>query len=234
MLKKSLLLFSAACASASADSVSVYFGNGCFFHQQHTMVTRFEKLLLKRSGSDVTSVSAYAGGDSSSSDLCYHNEGEVEDYGKLGHAEVVELFIPDDKSLKDAAKVFFEDFTQLAPGQWTRQDVFDLGPEYRALVGIPGGVSGPYYSAIVEANSEVHNLNLKEGQGGDDDTIDTGVVWVMDSLKFPAYQAEVCLQFSDDNPAFSEPYSEKYHSLRDALFEEGTLRNTTCPTNYIC
>ncbi|GMH68142.1 hypothetical protein TL16_g04859 [Triparma laevis f. inornata] len=222
MVTKSLLLSLAIAASASASEsfVNVYFGNGCFFHQQHSIVTKFEKLLLQRSASDITAVSAYAGGDSSPNDLCYHNKDGVGDYGKLGHAEVVEFSVPNDR-LKDAAKVFFEDFTQLTPGQWTRQDVFDLGPEYRALVGIPGGISGHYFEAIEEANVAVHNLDLREGLGGDDDTIDTGVVWIMDSEDFPVYQAEVCLQFSDDNPAFSEPYSEKYHSLNGILVEEG-------------
>lgn len=262
-----ILSTNAATRAARADTLSddepvhVYFGNGCFFHTQHSFVNQLEKvrqigsgatscrrrrmlfvfntplqLILKRLGSDITALAAYAGGldDPSTEDLCYHNADSYADYGELGHAEVVSMTLDDSDSVKEAAKVFFLDFKELEPGQWTRQDVFDRGTEYRAVIGLPGGVTGPYYSAVSAANDEVHKLKLMEGSGGDEDTIDTGVVWVYDTARFPSRQAEVCLQFHDDAPTYSEPYSERYHELKDTLLEAGTITNTTCPVNYIC
>mmetsp|Transcript_8500 Transcript_8500/g.17046 ORF Transcript_8500/g.17046 Transcript_8500/m.17046 type:complete len:249 (-) Transcript_8500:3-749(-) len=237
-----ILSTNVAARAARADTLSddepvhVYFGNGCFFHTQHSFVNQLEKLILKRSGSDITALAAYAGGldDPSTEDLCYHNADSYADYGELGHAEVVSMTLDDSDSVKEAAKVFFLDFKELEPGQWTRQDVFDRGTEYRAVIGLPGGVTGPYYSAVSAANDEVHKLKLMEGSGGDEDTIDTGVVWVYDTARFPSRQAEVCLQFHDDAPTYSEPYSERYHELKDTLLEAGTITNTTCPVNYIC
>ena len=201
------------------------------------MVNQYEKLVLHRSGPDVTSVAGYAGGsppDPSTPNLCYHNSVNQADYGELGHAEVVSLTLPGSDAVKAASKVFFLDFRELEPGQWTRRDVFDRGSEYRALIGIPGGVDGPFYKQVEEANEEVHGLKLMPGVGGDDDTIDTGVVWVYDSEEFAVGQAEVCLQFRDDNPAYSEPYSEAYHELAGELEGVGKIMNTTCPVNFIC
>ena len=102
------------------------------------------------------------------------------------------------------------------------------------MVGIPGGIKGAYFSAVDEANSETHELKLMEGLGGDEDTIDSGVVWIYDTDRFPSRQAEACLQFHDDAPTYSEPYSESYHELNRKLLEAGTIHNTTCPMNFIC
>jgi peptide methionine sulfoxide reductase MsrA len=236
MMRAVLLL--SAFSTAAATTVDTYWGNGCFFHQQHSLVNQLEKVKLRRAGSDITSVAGYAGGKAPAvpDELCYHNKDHVSDYGEQGHAEVVRLALDDlEDSLRSAATVFFEDFTELTPGQWTRQDVFDIGPEYRAIIGIPGGLQNEAAMVILEeVNAGVHKLTLKEGMGGDADTIDSGVVWIMDSDEFPAYQAEFCLQFHDDAPAYSQPYTQSYHGLAGELMDAGTLTNSTCPANFIC
>lgn len=221
---------------SSDSSTTVYFGNGCFFHQQHTLVTLFEKIKLNRAGSSVTSISGYAGGKPppTENELCYHNELSQSDYGELGHAEVVQVSLPDmTDSLRAAAEIYFSDFTELEPGQWTRRDVFDIGPEYRSIIGLPGGFDNLDAMSIISSANK-HNLTLLPGTGGDPDTISSNTVYIMDTFKFPSFQAEICLQFHDDSPAYSPPYSKSYHDLQGVLMDAGTLHNTTCPANFIC
>lgn len=59
-------------------------------------------------------------------------------------------------------------------------------------------------------------------------------MWVLDSRRFPATQAELCLQFHDDNVAISPPYSAAYHALQVTLEQNGRLLPTKCPPNYVC
>ena len=47
----------------------------------------------------------------------------------------------------------------------------DIGPAYRSLIGLPGGLNGPHGAAVVAANERVHNMTLVEGAGSDPDTI---------------------------------------------------------------
>lgn len=219
-----------------SDNIEVYFGNGCFFHQQHVMVLDFEKKYLNRTGSSITSVSAYGGGEKSA-ELCYHNPTNTFDYGKLGHAEVVSLAIPT-TALQAASTVYFNAFTELTPGVWTRHDFADMGGEYRAIIGVPGGIAGPLSKYIQAANRAAHNLTLLPGHNittkTDPDTMFNNTVYIMDSLLFPATQAELCLQFHDDALAYSPPYSADYRNLTQGLVDSGRLRNSTCPPNYIC
>ena len=72
-----------------------------------------------------------------------------------------------------------------------RADPMDKGGEYRSLLGLPGGTKHPQYS-LVEAAAEARGMTLKEGKGNDPDTLGKRIVYVMDSNKFPFYQAEVC------------------------------------------
>jgi hypothetical protein len=67
----------------------------------------------------------------------------------------------------------------------------DKGGEYRSLLGLPGGTSHPQYQ-LVQAAAEARGMILKEGKGNDPDTLGKRIVYVMDSNKFPFYQAEVC------------------------------------------
>ena len=103
-----------------------------------------------------------------------------------------------------------------------------------SIVGVPGGLEGKYGEIIQSSNSKIHNFTLVSGSGSDEDTINTNIVYVMDSDKFSFTQAEVCLQFHDDSPAFAPPYSSRYRGLKDVFVEEGKIVETKCPSNYIC
>ena len=61
------------------------------------------------------------------------------DYDALGHAEVVKLNIPK-SSFKQFATVYFDNFVN-----GSRKDVMDIGPEYRHVVGIPGGMNSDLF-----------------------------------------------------------------------------------------
>ena len=67
----------------------------------------------------------------------------------------------------------------------------DKGGEYRSLLGLPGGKGHPMY-AQVEAAGKDRGMTLVDGKGNDPDTLGKRLVYVMDSNKFPFYQAEVC------------------------------------------
>jgi hypothetical protein len=75
-------------------------------------------------------------------------------------------------------------------GVWGRGDPGDTGPDYRNMIGIPGGVGGPLYASVVAHN--VNNMTLLEGgvNGPGADSIDEGVVYVYDSIAFPFYRGE--------------------------------------------
>ena len=86
-----------------------------------------------------------------------------------------------------AARVYFSTFVELQPGVWGRPDPQDMGAEYRALIGVPGGLDGPYGAALRAAN--LHNMTLvADTKGHQPDTIGTNRVYVMDSHQFPAVQ----------------------------------------------
>lgn len=120
------------------------------------------------------------------------------------------------------------------PEVWARKDIYDVGAAYRALVGLPGGIHSPWVAQLQLANEHTHNMSLIQGLGNDPDTLLNNTVYIMDSEHFPFTQAEVCLQFHDDNPAYSPVYSKTYHQLQNTLLESGRLINSSCPTNYIC
>lgn len=75
-----------------------------------------------------------------------------------------------------------------------RADPMDKGGEYRSLSGLPGGTKHPQYQ-LVQAAGEARGMILKDGKGNDPDTLGKRIVYVMDSNKFPFYQAEVCKFF---------------------------------------
>lgn len=219
--------------SPRTSQTELYFGNGCFFHQQHLFITGFEMSALDRSAANITSIAAYAGGQAASR-LCYHNSNNVSDYGELGHAEVVSVAVPSDRVYDIFHFFFTKAFQEIAPGIWSRNDVFDVGGEYRSIIGLPGGLHGPLASDINKANQDAHKMKLLPGQGSDPDTLYNDTVYVMDSTIHAPTQAEVCLQFHDDAPAYSPPYPASYHALGAQLLAKGRLHNTTCPPNYIC
>jgi peptide methionine sulfoxide reductase MsrA len=122
-------------------------------------------------------------------EVCYHNLRGLADYGSLGHGEVVQVKIPTDKYAD-----FAQEYISLFASDLDRPDKGDRGPEYRSLVGLPGGVNSPLYPSLAAA-AEKRGLKLVQGNGNDADTLFKQTIWVMDSDKFPFYQAEVYHQY---------------------------------------
>jgi peptide methionine sulfoxide reductase MsrA len=181
-------------AVAADDTLTpVYFGVGCFWHIQHEFVEA-ERRLLGRGDNQLTSLTGYAGGKKIDKEglVCYHNLQGVADYGKLGHGEAVGMTIPQSK-IGNFAQEYFSLFAK----NGNRVDPLDKGPEYRSLLGLPGGTSHPSY-VEVEAAATNAGFMLMEGKGNDPDTLGKKLVWIMDSDKFPFYQAEVYHQFHND------------------------------------
>jgi len=176
----------AATTENNDNKEEVYFGIGCFWHVQHEMIAA-ERTLLKRSPNQYTSRTGYAGGRSADAEgrVCYHNFGGMADYGKLGHGEVVGIRLPS-RSIGDFAKVYFDLFIE-----GDRVDTMDKGGEYRSLLGLPGGRNHPMFAQVETAAIE-KGLTLVDGKGNDPDTLGKRLVYVMDSIKFPFHQAEVC------------------------------------------
>lgn len=214
-----------------STSVRVYFGNGCFFAHQNLFIEGFERKVLNRTDANLSAIAGYAGSPKTGprGAACYHNPSNFSDYGRLGHAEAVEVEVPF-KSLDAAFAVYFDSFVQVDKGLWSRFDFYDQGAEYRSLLGVPGGIKN---DAVMEAvrRSNVHNLTLLPGQGSDPDTFFTNTVFVMDSLQYPFIQAELCLQFHDDSQA---KYGDSYHALRKGFERSGRVVSTVCPPNNIC
>lgn len=231
----------------SGPQTEVYFGNGCFWERQYAYanieLATAERPCLERSREakcttiksfkrtplTVTAKSGYAGGTMPSSNgrVCYHHSGDQGDlYGKLGHAEVVAVMLDnDDMSHQFAVLIrdYFDSFHENG-GKMIRPDPGDRGPDYRNLIGIPGGVNGPLYS-IVEA-SNTKNMELVEGQGDEKDVANR--VHIMDITEFPFFMGETYHQFHSN--FFGESYPESY---KDALYNvqstAGLLGASQCP-----
>jgi len=210
----------------------IYFGCGCFWHVQHEFV-EMEKSHLHRGGLSLTSLTGYAGGKQlgDKGKVCYHNMRQIGDYGRLGHAEVVNMNIPE-SSLYDFAKRYFELFVKYElPGVSIvdRADPQDKGPEYRSLLGLPGGVHSPLFPKIQEAAMDVlgDSWKLVEGKGNEPDTLLQRKVYVMDSEKFPFHRAEVYHQFHNDFQ--SPPYGKEYNGLKNEFLKHSLISETGCP-----
>ena len=198
---------------------------------------------LKRTDAELTATAGYGGsaltGNASSAGaVCYPNNESVSIYGDLGYAEVVQVGLHSDSELLAGLKVWFNTFLLLpkqntsSPNVWGREDIFDMGPDYRAMVGVPGGLDGPHGATVRAANSAVHNMFLQKGQGAKDkDTLGLNEVWVIDSNVQRFRQAELCLQFHNNQ---TSTYPPSYHSLRTAFLADGRLKETRCPPNYVC
>jgi len=176
-----------------------------------------------RDDKDLTSRTGYAGGKLADSEgkVCYHNEGSIADYGELGHGEVVGMRIPE-FSIGQFAQAYFNIFA--ANGE--RVDPGDKGPEYRSIVGLPGGTSHALYSEVERAAQSM-GMVLIVGNGNDPDTYGTKSVFVYNSIKFPFYQAEVFNQYHDDFQ--SPPYGKVYNDLRIQALEDRIIEATGCP-----
>jgi len=193
-------------------SIDVYFGCGCFWHMQHGFAL-LEMTELCRRDSNITARTAYAGGTQTGANglVCYHNLENIADYGVMGHAEAVALSVPEEAFGTFAAK-----FWELCSGG-VRQDVQDVGGEYRSFVGLPGGTASPF---MAELRKGAGSAQLVAGKGNDDDTFGKGEVLVYDTAAFPKHVAEKYHQFHDD---MLDSYGRAYNDL------QRFAARTSCP-----
>lgn len=198
------------------DLIDVYFGCGCFWHVQHEFVEA-EHSLLKRSDDQLTSRAGYAGGTGkadANGRVCYHNAANIADYGKLGHAEVVSLQIPPSQF-----KEFAVEYCKLFKDGLRPDQAGDRGPEYRNLVGLPGGAKSEYAKLLVKASQETGDeLDFAVGKGNDADK--PRVVFVMDTADFPFFVGEEYHQFHDGFN-LGENYPNSYNSLASKFKKAG-------------
>ena len=128
-----------------------------------------EVAALRRSGSQITAVSGYAGGNrlGPNSKVCYHNMQQFADYGKLGHAEAVQLEVP-----VSAFPRFCKKYFSLFGSRGYRHDPQDRGGEYRSVLGLPGGQESPLFDVVKQAALESEGgMKLYAGRGDDPDTL---------------------------------------------------------------
>mmetsp|Transcript_49133 Transcript_49133/g.57392 ORF Transcript_49133/g.57392 Transcript_49133/m.57392 type:complete len:341 (+) Transcript_49133:55-1077(+) len=218
----------AAAATADENNIDVYFGCGCFWHVQHEFVEAEKKILGRTSAASMTSRAGYAGGlaGADGGKVCYHNALNVADYGKLGHAEVVKVSIP-----PSSFPQFAQEYFKLFDDKGFRPDQFgDKGPEYRNLVGIPGGAKGEYGQQLVDASTSIGDkLDFAIGKGDDKDL--AKVAFVMDTTRFPFYVAENYHQFHDGFN-FGENYPAKYNKIAQELSKNGENFGS-CPNGMV-
>ena len=144
------------------------------------------------------------------------------DYGSLGYGEVVGMKIPKD-SINSFANEYFSLFKD-----GDRPDRVDRGPEYRSLIGIPGGVNNKDILKEIDQQAKSKGIKLVEGKGDDPDTLNTKIVYVMDSNQFPFKQAEIYHQYHDGF-MLNEQYPEKYNVLVKNSLKNGLISSTGCP-----
>jgi hypothetical protein len=177
----------------------------------------------------LTSRAGYAGGKAGSKNgkVCYHNAAQISDYGSLGHAEVVRLSIPA-WSFPEFCKEYVHLFNSdgYRPDQWG-----DTGPEYRNLVGIPGGTSSPLTQQLIDTSkANGDKLDFARGKGDDPDV--RALCFVMDSRDYPFYVAEQYHQFHDGFN-WGENYPNSYNSLASVLAKVDVLGKSDCPNGLL-
>lgn len=219
----------ADCSTAPASlrqgpSSTVYFGCGCFWHGQHAWVTCAEEGILGRSGSEVTSFPGYAGSTDvgEGGRVCYHNPEQLADYSVLGFGEVTSLEMPH-AAAERIFEFYFTGACVNAGRLGIRFDLDDVGPQYRTLVGFPGGIDSDLGKRFV-AVAAAYDVQAKAGDGSDSDEV--GTIWVMDSNFFPYHQAEIYHMFHDD---VIDKYGNAYHQLAESAMKRGVIRGTKCP-----
>jgi peptide methionine sulfoxide reductase MsrA len=222
-------------------AVPIIFGSGCFWGRQHGFV-QLERGLFQRSAENVTAVGVYFGGRANTSspagpaavEACYYNQHDVSVYSSEGHAEAVAVDVPG-QHVAAAFAAFFSSFVEVAEGVWVREDTFDVGPGYRALLGFPGGMHNMTMMRLLR-QADPHNTTFAEGRGGDKDTLGENKVWIYDTiattedpgsrLAFPSFQTELCLQFHNNQTG---RYPKSYHDLKQILLNNKRLAPTHCP-----
>lgn len=197
---------------------SVYLGNGCFWHTQYDFVVAEQAVdgpFRGRGHRNITSLVGYAGGNfrSPSGTVCYHGS-PTTDYSRLGHSEAVSVELDANVESAEAqlatiASVYFEHGFQATREGRQRLDPQDAGPEYRNIIGLPGGMDNVEWWPIIEA-ANVYRMPLVRGAGGPgSDSKDQYVVYVYDSREFPFFRAEGYHQFHA-NLVVGRPVPDEY------------------------
>ena len=222
-------------ASLNGEVDTIWLGNGCFWERQWSYV-QIEKAYGRLAAAQISARAGYAGGRSAGTDgrVCYGQYDASTYYGALGHAEVVQISVTDDKMFNALAADYFRSF--IGPmGAKSRPDPMDCCEAYRSTVGLPGGVDSPKFLQFARAN--VFNMSLRAGSGADPDTLNT--VWVLDTRSFPFYPAEPYHQFHSN---FFESAGMEYvpsanrlsypHDYVQWLWREtkASGQNTGCPS----
>ena len=220
---------------STSTSLNIYLGNGCFWGRQHDIITEVEQHLWQRPTSALSTIGGYAGGHSSYS--CYYNSKNTSIYSDNGDAEVIQIYLDSTSPSFDSQlfQLFSHYFTSFIPlddknKTFGREDIYDWGNGYRALIGFPGGIKNEtIMSQIKKAN--LHSMTLLQGSGSDSDTFGKNQVYIMDSSNFPFKQAELCLQFHNNQTG---TYPESYHDIKNSFMTDGKIKKTMCPKNYVC
>lgn len=147
--------------------------------------------------------------------LCYNGLLGAPDHVSLGHAQVVRVTLPTGK-ISDFTKTFLEQLKERIQAQ--------QGPQFRAVIGIRGGMNSEYYPLISEACDG--KVKLVKGEGNEPDTFGTDTVYVYDSRKFPWRPAETSNQFRDDPPVY---YDRDYKEIYEKQKRLGIILRTGCP-----
>jgi len=224
-----------------ADTTPVYFGNGCFWGRQKDFVDT-EQALGRGAVSAVVGYAGGEGGAGSAGKVCYYYSQPGTVYEKLGHAEVVQVAVRNERAAEDTrafARTYFSQFKRTPLGM-IRLDPQDAGPGYRNVIGLPGGIRSPLMEVVREEN--VNGMRLVEGRGNayekrgvlgalgsplprEDDAVNT--VYVMDTDAFPFYRAENYHQFHNGiGKAFPAAYTR---DLKRQSLESGLIGETGCP-----
>jgi len=215
------IVFLTNLAHATNLSVNIFFGCGSFWRVQHEFVLA-EQRILGRSTAQLTALAGYAGGTglNKAGRVCYPFTSRDDD-AELHHAEVVQLRVPHDKVLA-IARIYWSLFRGI-----DRADVQDVGPLYRSIIGLPGGMQSEFMPVIDAGQTGItaQRFRLQEGHGGDPDTLGEPLVWVMDSNRFAFYQAEVSHQFHMD---LGGKYSTAYYALKQEFIQDCRLVPTGC------
>ncbi|CAE7839356.1 UBP18 [Symbiodinium sp. CCMP2592] len=220
-------------------ALSVYLGNGCFWH------TQYDAFLVEqdaagpfrgRNMSQITSLVGFAGGryQSAGGAVCYGGL-PATDYSRLGHAEAVSIMLdeitgPVARSQVSAlAQMYFEHgFQSLPDGRRQRLDPQDVGASYRNVIGLPGGMdNSELWPLFEEANT--YGMPLLRGAVGDSEG--EYVVYVYDSMQYPFFRGEAHHQFHPNN-VIQRPVPLSYTSTLKSVQEEmGRLEDSDrgCP-----
>eukprot|EP00931_Biecheleriopsis_adriatica_P010500 TRINITY_DN111576_c0_g1_i1.p1 TRINITY_DN111576_c0_g1~~TRINITY_DN111576_c0_g1_i1.p1 ORF type:complete len:304 (-),score=47.42 TRINITY_DN111576_c0_g1_i1:40-951(-) len=197
--------------------VDIYFGAGNFWHLQHEFVLK-EALDLQRREGDLTSVAGYAGGTrvGELDRVCFNGLAFAPDHVSLGHAQVVRVTLPVD-SITDFTRTFADNVEKRKPSE--------KGSQYRAVIGLRGGVKSKYFPVIEDACKG--RLKLVEGKGDEKDNFGENTVYVYNDRTFPCRPAEVSNQFRNDPP---DIFDQDYTALNGKLQKAGIILRSGCPT----